>query len=356
MAKRLSEKQVEAAKILSEALHGDRAAQNRLVEGISTSDYPVLLAPALNKILLSEYERQPLIWTKIAQRETVDDFRPQDFLTSEFDETDPDIEPSTAGETHFPGALARVPEYGEYPRIRFSASGMSLQTKKNGVAMQISWEAIVNDRQFNLLRRIPTEFGRRAALQEEVEVIRQLTLATLWNAPDETLLTGTPLSLDGLQAAYDAISATGYGRLASSYNLVVPNELEVEAERILAIQQVEVETSVTNPDDSVTVTRTVSGNPVSGKINEVVSTDKYTALGGGATDWFLIPVLGSKPNPALVNVFLSGHERPEVFVKRTTFSAPEDGSIQNDDYESKVRHVVNGGALDLRGALKVTAS
>ncbi len=350
MVYRLNEKHIEAAKVLEGALHGDIKAQNRLVEGISTSDYPVLLAPALNKILLKEYDAQPLIWTKIASRETVDDFRPQDFLTSEFDETDPDIEPSTAGESHFPGGLARVPEYGEYPRIRFTASGLSLQTKKNGVAMQISWEAIVNDRNFQLLRRVPTEFGRRAAIQEEVEVIRLLTLNTVWTG--DYALADTPLSLEGLQAAYDKISSTGYGRLASSYNLVVPNELEVEAKRILAIQGVETETSVT-VGDTTTVTRETSGNPVAGKINEVVSTDKYTALGGAATDWFLIPVLGSKPNPALVNVFLSGHERPEVFVKRTTFSDPSDGAFQNDDYESKVRHVVQGGTLDMRGALKV---
>lgn len=351
MVYRLTEKHIEAAKVLEGALHGDIKAQNRLVEGISTSDYPVLLAPALQKILLKEYEAQPLIWTKIASRETVDDFRPQDFLTAEFDETDPDIEPSTAGETHFPGGLARVPEYGEYPRIRFTASGLSLQTKKNGVAMQISWEAIVNDRNFQLLRRIPGEFGRRAAIQEEVEVIRLLTLSSVWTS--DYFLANTPLSLEGLQAAYDKISSTGYGRLASSYTLLVPNELEVEAQRILSIQEVRTETSVTNPDTSVTVTSEVSGNPVAGKIREVVPTDKYTALGGNAADWFLIPTLGSKPNPALVNVFLSGHERPEVFVKRTTFSDPSDGAFQNDDYESKVRHVVQGGTLDMRGALKV---
>lgn len=348
MAKRiLNEKQRVASLVLAEALDGDRKAQNRLVEGISTSDYPTLLAPALNQILLNEYEAQPTIWDKIATRETVDDFRPQEFLSADWDKTDPDIEPSTAGETHFKGALPRVPEYGEYSRIRFSASGQNLQTKKNGVALQISWEAIVNDRRFDLLRRVPAEFGRRAKEQEDVEVVRLLAQASLWTTH---LLTGSPLSLPNLEKAFQTIADTGYGYLAPSYKLVVPNGLELTAKNIMAITQVTKVVGAGTADE----TRTDRGNPVVNKISEIVSTEKYTALGGTATDWFLIPDPGSKPNPALVNVFLAGHESPEIFIKRTTFSDPSDGAFENDDWESKVRHVVAGGTIDLTGALKVT--
>ena len=349
MAKRnLSEKQREAAEIMSEALDGDRRAQDRLVEGISTSDYPVLLAPALNQIMLNEYEEQPDIWSQIASRETVDDFRPEEFLTADWDRTDPDITDSTAGEEHFKGALPRVPEYGEYQRIRFQASGQNLQTKKNGVALQISWEAIVNDRRFSLLRRVPGEFGRRAKEQEDVEIVRLLADSALWTG--DNLLGGvSTLSIPSLESAFQTIADTGYGYLAPSYKLVVPNGLELTASQILSVTQVDrVEGAGT-----ATETRYTSGNPVAGRISAVVSTDKYTQLGGTATDWFLIPDVGSKPNPALVNVFLAGHESPEVFVKRTTFSAPEDGAFENDDWESKVRHVVSGGTIDLRGALKV---
>lgn len=359
MVKRLSEKQREAAEIMAEALDGDRRAQDRLVEGISTSDYPVLLAPALNQIMLNEYEEQPNIWTQIASRETVDDFRPQDYMRADWDRTDPDITDQTAGETHFKGALPRVPEYGEYQRIRFAASGQALQTKKNGVALQISWEAIVNDRQFSLLRRLPTEFGRRAAEQEDVEVIRLLTLDSLWgagNTVNGNEVTGNAatwgLTLPNLEKAFQTITDTGYGYLAPRYKLVVPNGLELTAANILSITQVDrVEGAGT-----ATETRYITGNPVANKISAVVSTDKYTQLGGTANDWFLIPDLGSTPNPALVNTFLAGHENPEIFVKRTTFSAPEDGAFDNDDYESKVRHVVAGGAIDLRGALKVNVT
>lgn len=351
MAKRnLTEAQWKAAEVLQGALSGDKRDQNRLIEGISTSDYPTLLAPALNQILLNEYEAQPVIWDQIASRETVDDFRPEEFLTADWDKTDPDIETSTAGETHFPGALPRVPEYGEYSRIRFSASGQNLQTKKNGVALQISWEAIVNDRRFSLLRRVPGEFGRRAKEQEDVEVVRLLADSALWTGDNlRTSATLGVLNLENLESAFQYIADTGYGYLAPSYKLVVPNGLELTAQKILATTQV-IEVQGAGTANEI---RTERGNPVAGKISSIVATDKYTALGGTATDWFLIPDPGSKPNPALVNVFLAGHESPEVFVKRTTFSAPEDGAFENDDWESKVRHVVAGATIDLRGALKV---
>jgi hypothetical protein len=353
MAKRnLSEAQWVAAEVLQGALSGDKRDQNRLVEGISTSDYPTLLAPALNQILLNEYEAQPVIWDQIASRETVDDFRPEEYLTADWDKTDPDIEAKTAGETHFPGALPRVPEYGEYSRIRFSASGQNLQTKKNGVALQISWEAIVNDRRFSLLRRVPGEFGRRAKEQEDVEIVRLLTDTALWTGDflwsAATATAG--LTLGHLEAAFQRIADTGYGYLAPSYKLVVPNALELTARNILSITQV-TEVQGAGTANEIRLDR---GNPVAGKISGIVATDKYTALGGASDDWFLIPDVGSKPNPALANVFLAGHESPEVFVKRTTFSAPEDGAFENDDWESKVRHVVAGASIDLRGALKVT--
>src|SRR5690606_28188768 len=113
-------------------------------------------------------------------------------------------------ETHFKGALPRVPEYGEYSRIRFQASGQNLQTKKNGVALQISWEAIVNDRRFDLLRRVPGEFGRRAKEQEDVEVVRLLADDSLWTG--DNVVSGAAgtwgLTLPHLEAAFQEIADT----------------------------------------------------------------------------------------------------------------------------------------------------
>lgn len=75
-------------------------------------------------------------------------------------------------------------------------------------------------------------------------------------------------------------------------------------------------------------------------------------LGGNATQWWLVPVPGTTPNPAIVNLFLQGYEQPQIFVKRTTTSAPEEGAFIDDSYETRVRHVVTGAFIDPAGTLK----
>lgn len=350
MTTQLNERQFEAAKILSEALHGDRLAQNKLVEGISTSDYPTLLNPALNQIVLNNYAEQPKIWNQWASKETVDDFRPQEFLQMQWDGTDPDVEPRTNGKDHFPGGLALIPEYGEYPVIRFSASGQNISVEKNGVQIKLSWESIVNDRRFDLLRRIPAEFGKRAAVTEDVEATRPLLDTDNFSAANQNVLSGNPaLSMESLKAAFDAIAQQRYNgnkvTATGPYKLVVPEELEMTAREILAVQTIETVTT-----DGTTEQRTVSGNPVSGKF-EIVVNPYLTALGGSATSWYLIPTPGSTPNPSIVDVFLAGRETPQIFVQKTTTGDPVDGAFIDDSYSTKVRHVVKGGFIRPEGTM-----
>lgn len=347
---RMNERQIEAAKILSGALNGDRADQNKLIEGISTSDFPVLLNPALNQIVLNNYAEQPKIWNQWASREVFDDFREQSFLQMRWDGSDPDIPTSTAGEDHYPGGLARVPEYGEYPVIRFEAEGQGLKIKKNGVQIKLSWESIVNDRTFNILRRIPAEFGKRAAVQEDVEATRPLLNTTNFSAGNGNVLsTARVLSREGLTEAFLEIAQQEYNgnRVTSSgpYKLVVPEALEFTAREILAVQSIE--TITTN---GTTETRTVTGNPLSGKF-EIVVNPYLSGLGGTDTGWWLIPSPGSTPNPSVVNGFLSGHESPEIFVQKTTTGDPVDGAFIDDSYSTKVRHVVTGGFVRPEGTM-----
>lgn len=356
MKTNLTEKQREAAEVLSGALNGDRGDQNRLIEGISTSDFPVLLNPALNQIVLNNYAEQAKIWSNWASREVMDDFRPTSFLQMAWDGTDPDIEPTTAGEAHYPGGLARVPEYGEYPVIRFEATAQGLTLKKNGVQIKISWESIVNDRQFNILRRIPAEFGKRAAVQEDVEATRPLLSTDNFSAGNGNLVTGSEwaLSMESLEAAFEHIGNQTYNgnqvTAAGSYALVVPRSLQLTAEKIKSIQSIEtIETSGT------TEQRTVTGNPVANRFDIVVN-PYLTSLGGEDTSWYLIPTPGSTPNPNVVNAFLAGHENPEIFVQKTTTGDPVDGAFIDDSYSSKTRHVVTGGFVRPEGTLAAKVS
>lgn len=354
----INKKHLEAARLLEGALEGDIRAANRfseslqygLKEGISTSDLPTALAPTLSRLALNDYAEQEKIWSAWAGREVLPDFDTQEYysLTPWGDQ---DVEPSTAGDTFYSGGLPTVPEYGEYSRLRFDASAKGLRLKKGGVAVQFSWESLLNPRNIGRIPRAFAEFGRRAAVKEDHEATKPLLDFTEnFIAGNGNVLAGAPaLSIEAIEAAIEAISNQTYnGRqvtVPSSFALVVPQSLEFTARRIQAIDSVETVTTVGD-----TETRMRSANPVAGKFTTVVN-PYLTQLGGTATGWYLIPKPGSTPNPSVVNLFLQGHERPEIFVKRTTNSAPEDGSFENDDYETKVRHVVTGAFIEPAGTM-----
>lgn len=349
---RFNEKQQRAATLLQEALSGDKSAQNRLIEGISTSDLPVQLAPALSAIAFNNYQDRTKIWTEWASRETFDDFRPTEYMNFAWDHTDPDVEPTTAGYTHYDGGLPVVPEYGEYPVIRFEASGQSLKIHKSGIQIQFSWESIVNNRDFSILRRVPAEFGRRASVQEDVEATRPLLSAANFSVANNNLATGAEwaLSYDSLKAAREFIGNQTYNGSqvtpAARYKLLVPTALVPTAEAIKQLQSREVVT--VNGD---VTTRDVYGNEVAGWF-DIVENPYLTGLGGQADQWYLIPTPGSTPNPNVINGFLAGQETPKIFVKSTTTSNPEDGDFTDDSYSTKTRHVVTGGFIRPEGTFK----
>lgn len=354
---KLTTKQVAATKLLKEALSGNREAQHKLSEGISTSDIPVQLTPALSAIALNTFTETVRIWTDFAGREVVPDFESNPYYRFEW--ADSDIEKATAGITFIEGGLANIPEYDEYPVLRFTASELQISTRKNGVQIKFSWEALYRTRNFNLLRRTFTEFGRRAANQEDIEATKVLVNssgvnATYWNATNQNILTGNPaLSFESLQDAMDAValqtdSAGVRITPPSKFNLVIPPALRATADGIMAIQQVEVQNT-----DGTTTTTTTTGNPVSGKINKIVENGWLAKIAGENADtvWFLVPVPGSMPNQAVVNVFLEGEEGPKVFVQRTTNSDPLEGAFIDDSYSTKTRHVVAGAFIDPAGTI-----
>lgn len=347
----VTQKQYDAAKLLEGALRGDAADQIRFVEGISTSDLPVQLSPTLTKIALETYAEQETIWRQFASRETLPDFGTQEYysFTGWGDE---DVERETGGDTFVAGGLPTVPEYDEYARLRFEAAGQNLKLKKAGVAVQFSWELLRSTRNFGLIQRAFSEFGRRAAVKEDHEATKQLLSATNFSAGNGNIATGNPaLSVSALEAAFQQITtqtdAAGNRIVAPTrWALVVPSALELTAQQILNITG----TDRVETDGTTEVRYRSEGNPVSGKVS-VVSNPYIPLLGGTDTNWWLIPVPGSTPNPSVLNLFLQGYENPQIFVKRTTTSAPEEGDFIDDSYETKVRHVVTGAFLRPEGTL-----
>ena len=344
---KITKKQLEAAKLFEGALNGDMKSTNALVEGISTSDIPVQLSPTFERIALNQYEGVEKIWTQWATRYKVDTFESQPFY--DFTWGDETIEPANAGKNFVSGSLPHIPEYDEYPTLTLAATDRQIKTRKGGVQVKFSWEALQRNRNFNLVQRAFEEFGQRAGFLENEEATRPLVTESglntaNFNADNQNLLDGNlPLSLEALEAAIEQLGTQTYnGRRVRGgrYVLVVPRTLEMTARRILSIDQVtQVEGAGTENE-----LRYVSGNPVAGKFDLVVN-DYITDIAGSAADgfWFILPVPGSQPNPSVLNVFLSGEETPKVFVKKTTNSAPEEGDFIDDSYSTKTRHVVAGG-------------
>ena len=359
----LTTKQVQAAKWLKEALEGNVDSKHKLAEGISTSDIPVQLTPTLSYIALGAYNEVIGIWPDFASREVVQDFQSNPYMSFEFG--DEDIEAATAGIRHIEGGLANIPEYDEYPVLRLTASEFSISTRKNGVQIKFSWESLYKTRNFGILKRTFEEFGKRAKRTEDIEASKILVNATginttHWKAANQNVLAGNPeLSMDALEAAFKAVALqTGKNGVRitapAKYNLVVAPSLATVAAQILAVTEIEVQ--VTGAGGKVTKSKT--GNPVAGKIGKVVENTYLPQIAGATADkaWFLVPVPGSTPNPAVVNVFLEGEEGPKVFVQRTTNSAPEDGAFIDDSYSTKTRHVVAGGFIDPAGTIASNGS
>lgn len=342
MTKQITARQVEVAERFFAALDGDIRSQNWLVEGISTSDIPVQLTPTLERLALEQYEAASNVWRQFAGIEEVQDFESSPYYS--FQWSDEDVEDSNGGTDFTSGGLARIPEYDEYPVLRFSATEQSLKTAKNGVQIKYSWESLVRSRNFSLLRRTFEEFGKRAAYTEEVEATKPLLSNVNFSVANGNVFTGNPaLTLPNLEAAFQFIAGQTYNgnpvRPASRYRLVVGPALELTAAQIKSITQVDRIETVGSVE-----TRYQSGNPVAGKFDVVVS-EALVDLGAPANAWWLVPVPGSTPNPSVVNVFLQGERGPKVFVKRTTNSAPEEGDFLDDSYSTKVRHVVAGGFI-----------
>lgn len=353
MTTKMNKEQFEINKMFLDAVEGDLTAKRRLSEAISTSDVPVQVTPSMRMILTDAYNAVETNWTEYATRETTPDF--ETHPSYQFQWGDEYIPGSKDGRAFRTGGLAAVGELGEYPALNFSATESSIRTRKNGVKVAISWEAILRTGNFGLVGRAMKEMGERAKRQENYEAASQLVSATGLNATNFSaergnLLEGNPeLNLTNLEAALARLTILTNGagqRVAapSKFNLLVPSALKPLADRLVSIPSFERE------DENG---RYTIGNPVAGKIAKVIEIPEFAVIGGAATDsaWFLLPATGAGALPSVVNVFLEGETAPKVFVKNTHNGAPTEGDFDHDAYETKIRHVVAGGFLDATATL-----
>lgn len=353
---RVSEAQInEAQVLLARAFRGSRRGMLDLQEAMAAGDFQHAVFDVLDREVLPQYEAITPVWTQYVSPTTVRDFRPKRLV---------DLLGGKAG-------LDPVPELSEYPARSVSKALYELTVSKYGGRFALSWEAMVND-DLDELRNLPENLAV-AARDTESRVAAGLLTAgdgpnpayfnanawgrtydpqtNSWSGGESNILAGNPaLSIDSLQAAIDAIKARrdpdGRPIVVPRFKLVVPQALEMTAQRILATLEVRVTTGDV---------QTIERNYVAGSVELVVDPwlDVLDAGSNSATSWYVVPA----PNAARKALFLGklrGHEVPDLRVKADTGSrvgggsiAPEDGSFDIDDIQYRVRHVVGSTGTDM---------
>jgi len=339
---RSNKRQIEAAKLLTNALSGDLRAKVMLQEGISSSDIPTVLEPAINVIFLAQYAAEQTVWNQIADEYTADNFGTIRF--GDF-QVDPSALGSHAGEEFIQGGLPAVGEYEEYPAVPFTTTQLDKDFEgKHGVRARMSWESLRRTGNFDMIGQFTSKFANYAARQEDIALAKLFVTSAgaVGSGFSGKGLSGNPaISYSALETAMASSREDTVGGnrvVAPSYKLVYGTTLAMTVRELFAVQQIRTtsgsEERLINPN-----LYTSSFNPIEFNALDTVS--------GSQTDnwWFVIPDLNVRPY--FWQVFLSGNRTPMISIKDNghfTLAGGEvpvrDGSFDEDDVQTRVRHVV----------------
>ena len=314
--------------LIAPAFNGNQYARLDLHEAMSRSDFPILFGDVLYRRLASAYAVQPQVWSKIAQRVTVNDFRAHKLV---------DI---LGGK----GVLDDVAELAPYPRRSLDEAEIEYQTGKVGATVAYSWEAGVND-DLGAFLTLPERLAQAARLTEDRKVTAVYATAT---GPASWL--GTPattaLTPENLEAAVTQVTSQededGNPIIIDTPVLMVPQSLALTAKQI--VDTVTVKTTAASKE------REVRGNGLS-ITPQIVVNPHLTAIdksAKAATTWYL-SAPPSSGRPSSLAVFLNGHETPDLRLRADAGSRPGGGTVdpleggfERDDVEYRIRHVVAG--------------
>ena len=324
----------EAATILRDGIRGGYAAQARLQEALTTSDFPALLGRAFEYEVLDLYRGYETQWQKVAQTTRLSSFNPTPLAT-------------LAGDIDY----VHVNEAEEYKAADLLPGTVQIKNDKYGRVFPFTWEDVVN-KNWDKLTQIPKRLAAGAAKLED-----KVVFSTLFDAQgiNQTFFSGASvadtkaLSLENLKAAYAAVSGRdgvhGSAIDVERMVLVVPSALAVQAREILGAK--EIRTKSGNSE-------TVSANFLSSNIDIAVVpqlAQLNPAVTKKNTTWFLLPAAGSA-NPAIQRATLVGHETPDlrisnntgISVTGSTIDARE-GGFSDDTIAYRGRHVTGAAAV-----------
>lgn len=337
-------KLAEAAKLIGNVVAG-RMPLHYLKEAMGTSDFPILFADVLDRLMLAQYQAAPMSWSRYIRRRTVADFRE---VKRRF------IEGAN-------GVLQPVKPQGEYQEVNLSEGEYGYRVGKFGATLALAWEAIMND-DLETFKNIPEFFGLGARRTEELFATNLIAdengpHAGFYTAGNNNLLTGNPeLSIASLQLAMKRLmsqrDAKGMPIIVEAMVLVVPTTLEPTANNIVNATQIEF-----TEEGGTAGQKLIAPNWMNKRLT--VATNyflPFVASAGnvGETSWFLFAdPNASTGRPAAEMAFLTGHENPEIFMKlsnqvRIGSTTPNqmDGDFETDATNYKVRHVLGGTRMD----------
>lgn len=348
--RKASTRQREAGELYLRARTGDMAAKHKLIEGISTSDLPAMLAPAINVEFLANYAQHPTVWQSIVD-EVIDSPTLGNIEFGGFDFSTQDLLGDHDGDTYVGMGLPGVGEYGEYSAINFTTEQLTAELRKNGVRLRVSFEALINSGRIDMISRATTAFARYASEQEDVKLAKEfVSTAGVINSAFTTIDTNPVLSLEALQNAKAqgaGITVGGRPAAPASWTLVTTPGLSETAANLLSITQVR-RTDASTGDEYDTTTGLGNVNAVS--FAALASVGNYTAPGTVDDNWFLVGRGGARP--AFAEVFLEGYRTPLISIRDSGhFSLgggtvpSREGGFEVDDVETRGRHIVGAATI-----------
>ena len=353
-----TKRQIEAAKLYFAAKSGDLRAKLALQEGISSSDIPTLLQPTVQVEFLAQYAAQPTVWNQIAAEHTVEDFGTIKF--GDF-QIDPSSLLNNNGDEFIEGGLPVVGEYDEYPAVKFATQELNKSIdRKRGVRARLSWESLRRLGNFDIIGRFTQSFAEYAAQQEDIALAKLFvtTAGTVGEAfTGKQLTSNDALSLTTLdEALAQSREARVNGRPvgASSYKLIHGSGLTTTVNNLMSIQ------TIRRTDGNGTYD--VNAGTVTGPFNPI-EFPTLDLVSGSTTDawWFVVPETTVRPQ--FLEVFLSGARTPLISIKDSGHMSlaggevpVREGSFDEDDIQTRVRHIVEAVNVTNDGFVYSTAA
>ena len=334
----------------------------------------------------SQYAEQTTTWEKFASTEALPSFRPTQLYELDHD-IDATLLRDNGGEVVVPQTMPRIPELTPYPTFGYRASGRWVEVHKEGVRLQMSWEAFINDN-WNIIGRFPKDAAFLASRTVDAAVYGALfsldaaapgfntniiadanaTVLQARTADGAYVLRDVPknrpLTFEALCAAIWQVRHTKVnGRYIQvpKFVLLVPPTLKPMADMVTSMTSIEhKEKDAAGATSNKTI---LSTTPTAGV--EVVESDMVGLLGGSAqgdTNWILAPAGGrTAARRTILRTTLMGMEGVELRAAANQGTSlgggalsATSGSFDNDDIQFRARMVTGGAVLHTDGIVAST--